>query len=175
MPSLIGDPPPKPLGELLEDAWSDLLALSRRELRSAGHLAAGESATSLLGEAVVRVLSQRNEVRNAEHLHGLTTMFLRRLIIDRRRKVLRHRAALRRIGRADPGRPPRDSLATDLAAALVTLGEYDQRKLATLTLSAVHGLRQPEVAEVLGTSLATVERDLRFGRAWIASRVGRNS
>jgi DNA-directed RNA polymerase specialized sigma24 family protein len=33
-------------------------------------------------------------------------------------------------------------------------------------------LPQETIADILDTSLATVERDLRFARAWIAARLG---
>lgn len=37
------------------------------------------------------------------------------------------------------------------------------------------GLTNEETAEALGTSLTTVERDLRFGRAWLARAWSRES
>jgi len=169
--SLVHDRHRETVSALVEQAWSELRELARRELRSAGPGGVGESASSLLGEAMVQVLSQRNDIRNAAHLRGLTVLFLRRLIVDRRRASVR-RAELRRerMGEAEPASSP-GTLGTELAEALAELGAYDERKLAALTMSAIHGLKQDEIAMALDTSVATVERDLRFARAWVATRI----
>jgi len=56
--------------------------------------------------------------------------------------------------------------------ALEALEALDERKARVMELSVFAGLTQREVAEALTTSPATVERDLRFARAWLANRLG---
>ena len=56
----------------------------------------------------------------------------------------------------------------DLDRALCGLAEEHARVAKTIELRAFAGLELTEVAAVLGVSLATVKRDLAFGRAWIA-------
>lgn len=161
-------------GDLIDSAWEELRELARRELRSAGPGGTGEAASSLLGEAMVQVLRQRNEIRNLSQLRGLTTIFLRRIIADRRRRSALHRRLLDERAAPEPSAESpatRLDLTTDLAEALASLGEFDERKLACLSLSAAHGLADPEIAETLGISRATVERDLRFSRAFVAARL----
>ena len=35
------------------------------------------------------------------------------------------------------------------------------------------GLQRQEIAELLGVSVPTVDRELRFSRAWLAEQLGR--
>lgn len=165
-------------GDLIDSAWDELRELAHRELKSSGAPGAGERASSLLGEAMVHVLRQRTEIRSLSQLRGLTTIFLRRIIADRRRRAGVHRRFLaERTVATEPGAAPdnRQDLTADLAESLAALGEFDERKLACLSLSAAHGLSDAEIAETLGISRATVERDLRFARAFVASRLGYRS
>jgi RNA polymerase sigma factor (sigma-70 family) len=161
--------------ELIDAAWEELLDLARRELRSAGPGHGEERASSLLDEAMVQVLGQRSEIRNASQLRGLTTLFLRRILADRRRRrrVVRDALGARaQVAREAYETEPGSGLSGELAEALIALGEFDERKLACLSLSAARGLGDAEIAEELGISRATVERDLRFARAFVASRLG---
>ena len=43
-----------------------------------------------------------------------------------------------------------------------------------MKLRVIWGLTMPEVAEALGISLATVERDWSFARAWLARESARD-
>jgi len=160
-------------GALIDAAWEELRVLAREELRSAGPRPGIESPTSILGEAMVHLLGQREEIRNLAQLRGLTTLFLRRIIIDRQRRDGVRRRHVRRIAREIPpaASVPPAAVPLQLAEALASLGEYHERKLAALTLSAAHDLGDADIAEALGISLATVERDLRFARAWVAARL----
>lgn len=56
-----------------------------------------------------------------------------------------------------------------LAAALSALAEGNSRKAEVMTLSAVCGMTNARIAELLEVSEKTVQRDLEFARAWIAS------
>lgn len=51
--------------------------------------------------------------------------------------------------------------------AITRLTTLDERQGQALTLRYFGGLTMPEVAEALGISVATVERDCRLGRAWL--------
>ena len=48
---------------------------------------------------------------------------------------------------------------------------HHERKARVVSLRYFAGLSMPEVAELLGISLATAERDWRFARAWIAEAI----
>jgi len=67
------------------------------------------------------------------------------------------------------GPAPLDVLALDLA--LDALTALDARKGQVVELKFFGGLTTPEVAEALGASVATVERDWSFARAWLFHRL----
>ena len=55
-----------------------------------------------------------------------------------------------------------------LVEALGRLEEFDQRKADVVRLRVIWGLEIREIAESLGISRATVERDWSFAKAWLA-------
>jgi RNA polymerase sigma factor (TIGR02999 family) len=162
-------------------ALRGIAALVLREHRDAQQLASGP--TSVLHEALERVARQDESPRNESQLRGVTAIVLRRVMLDRRRR----REAAKRGGGVQPealfeqsaaqprhaptwpvgGRDAREALR----ASVAELHRSHPRACEAFLLVTLHGLAQATVAEILGVSLPTVERDLRFARAWIAARV----
>jgi RNA polymerase sigma factor (sigma-70 family) len=60
----------------------------------------------------------------------------------------------------------------DMDAALRRLEEMDPRQSRILEQRYFGGLSLEETAEALGISLATVKRELRSARAWLATELG---
>jgi RNA polymerase sigma factor (sigma-70 family) len=56
--------------------------------------------------------------------------------------------------------------------ALETLEREHPRPARVVVLRYFAGLSMEEVATVLGVSLATAERDWRFGRSWLQRAMG---
>jgi DNA-directed RNA polymerase specialized sigma24 family protein len=54
---------------------------------------------------------------------------------------------------------------------LKQLEELDPRAAAGVELRFFAGLKETEIADVLGISLATLHRDWKFSRAWLISRL----
>ena len=54
--------------------------------------------------------------------------------------------------------------------ALDRLAELNGRQAQVVTLRYFGGLTVPEVAEALGVSVGTVERDWRIARAWLSDQ-----
>jgi RNA polymerase sigma factor (TIGR02999 family) len=175
---------PTQFGTLVSRAYASLRGIAAhvlREHRDAQHLASGP--TSVLHEALERVARQDEVPRNESQLRGVTAIVLRRVMLDRRRR----REAAKRGGGVQPealheqgvahpreaptwpvgGRDAREALR----AAIAELYRAYPRACEAFLLVTLHGLAQMAVAEILGVSLPTVERDLRFARAWIAARV----
>jgi RNA polymerase sigma factor (TIGR02999 family) len=57
--------------------------------------------------------------------------------------------------------------------ALTKLRELDERKAEVVMLKFFAGLDHEAIADALGTSVPTVERDWRFVRSWLAREMGR--
>ena len=59
----------------------------------------------------------------------------------------------------------------DLHHALEELATLDERVARVIELRYFGGLTEPEAAETLGISVATLKRDWQIGRAWLAERL----
>jgi len=147
------------------------LARSRLAQESAG---TGLDATELVHEAFFKLESLSFEPRDRLHFLALAARAMRQVLVDQARA----RAAEKRgSGQAavtllthhggTPATEPLDML--DLEAALEELERLDPRKARVIELSYFAGLTDEEAAIALEVSSATVKRDLRTARAWLAT------
>ena len=60
-----------------------------------------------------------------------------------------------------------DATLLRLHEALAALAQQDARRSQVLELTYFGGLSREDVARALEVSVPTVDRDLRFGRAWV--------
>ena len=128
--------------------------------------------TALVHEAYLRLVDQRRAVwQNRSQFFGVAAEMMRRILVDRARA---HRTA-KRSGQwarvtLDPALAvtrPVDIDVLDLDKALTRLAQLDARKSRIAELRFFGGLSLEETGEVLGISLATVERDWQLARAWL--------
>jgi RNA polymerase sigma factor (TIGR02999 family) len=128
--------------------------------------------TALVHEAYLRLTDQRQvDWTNRAQFIGLAAVMMRRILVNH----ARDRIADKRGGGAEHvpltlagegiGAPEVDLL--DLHEALNDLTETDPRKGRIVELKFFGGLTTAEIAENLGLSVATVERDWKFARAWL--------
>ena len=96
---------------------------------------------------------------------------IRRILTDHARA----RGSLKRGGKALHHTLHEDRVATavdvdivDLDDALSKLADFDQRKSDILELHYYGGMTYDEIATALDVSPATVDRELRFAKAWLA-------
>ena len=167
-----------------ERARGELIALVYDELRRvASGLMRRERAdhtlspTAVVHEAVIRLLGEAvfDKAADRSFLVASAARAMREVLIDHARR----RAAGRRGG--GRRRVPLDAVVdyfheqgVDLVAvheALDRLAELDGRQAQVVTLRYFGGLTVPEVAEALGVSVGTVERDWRIARAWLSNQL----
>jgi len=128
--------------------------------------------TALVHEAYVRLIDQRQiDWNNRAQFIGLAAVMMRRILVNH----ARDRIADKRGGGAEHvpltlagegiGAPEVNLL--DLHEALNDLTATDPRKGKIVELKFFGGLTTAEIAENLGLSVATVERDWKFARAWL--------
>jgi len=165
-----------------EQARDQLVQVVYDELhRLAHHYRAGEGSrgslqtTEIVHEAYLRLVDARIDWRGRRHFFGIAARSMRQILVDRARHA---RAAKRGGGEADlpllepdlAHFPHRDLV--DLDDALAGLAVIDQRKAKVVELHYFAGLTIAETARVMELSTATVERDLRVARAWLAQEMG---
>jgi RNA polymerase sigma-70 factor, ECF subfamily len=128
--------------------------------------------TALLHEAYLRLIDQRQvDWKNRAQFLGLAAGMMRRILVNH----ARDRAAGKRGGGAAKITlslapavftvPELTVLALD--EALEKLAQVDSRKSRIVELKFFTGLNAPEIAEILEISVATVEREWKFARAWL--------
>lgn len=133
--------------------------------------------TALVHEAYLRLINQREvDWRNRAQFLGVAASLMRRILVNH----ARDRAAAKRAGDRErvslslvevpSGGPDVDVIA--LEDALERLAALDERKAKVVELRFYGGLTSDEVAEVLGISRATVEREWSFSRAWLFDALG---
>jgi RNA polymerase sigma-70 factor, ECF subfamily len=177
-----GSPPePDPSADDAAVAADDLLPIVYGELRRLAasylrHERQGHTLqpTALVHEAYVRLLDQRKvDWSNRAQFMGLAAVMMRRILVNH----ARDRAAAKRGGGAEhvPLTLAGEGIGTaevnllDLHEALERLSEMDQRKARIVEMKFFGGFTTEEIAETLGVSPPTVERDWKFVRAWLCA------
>lgn len=128
--------------------------------------------TALVHEAYVRLINQKQvDWTNRAQFIGIAAVMMRRILVNH----ARDRIAGKRGGGAEHvpltlagggiGAPEVNLL--DLHDALTDLSESDPRKGRIVELKFFGGLTTEEIAQTLDVSVATVERDWKFARAWL--------
>jgi RNA polymerase sigma factor (TIGR02999 family) len=134
--------------------------------------------TALVHEAYLRLIDQhRVDWRNKAQFVGMAAVMMRRILVNH----ARDRAAAKRGGDVERVTISlaADTLATpdldliDLHDALDRLTAVDPRKGQIVELKFFGGLTTTEISEVLQISVATVERDWSFARAWLYDALNR--
>jgi RNA polymerase sigma factor (TIGR02999 family) len=132
-------------------------------------------ATALVHEAFISLDAVDIDWQGRDHFYALVAQVMRRLLVDHARS----RSRLKRGGdrlqveledswHSEPA-PSADLLALD--DALNRLAAQSERIARTLELTYFGGLTQEQVADVVGVSRRTVDRDLKLGRAWLKSEL----
>ncbi|MEN1727635.1 MAG: ECF-type sigma factor [Pseudomonadota bacterium] len=139
--------------------------------------AASCQATELVHEAYLKLDSLQLVPRDRFHFLGLVARAMRQVLVDQARARLRDK---RGAGLAPVTLMTRDLDddqtqvvdVLDLERALSELEGLDARKARAVELSYFAGLSDQELSDALEVSTATVKRDLRTARAWLATAMG---
>ena len=160
---------------LVPIVYDRLRELARQRLRGAP--GATLDTTGLVHEAYLKLAdAPQVTIRDRSHFLTLASRVMRNLLTDHARA---RRAAKRGGGEEVLGLVeeaawmPDDDLdaVTALDDALRRLEALDARQSRILEQRYFGGLSLEETAEALGVSLATVKRELRSARAWLAAEM----
>ncbi len=160
---------------LMEQVYPDLKKMAAAIFRSErpGHTL---QPTALVNEAYMRTFGATAiDWRDRAHFFALMSRVLRRVLVDHARAVRAEKrgAGAVRIALDDMAEPmvSADHDYFDLDDALESLAREDPRAARVVELRFFGGLKESEVAEVLGISMPTVTRDWRFARTWLLARL----
>ncbi|MEM1177918.1 MAG: sigma-70 family RNA polymerase sigma factor [Acidobacteriota bacterium] len=156
------------LDQLTPIIYGELHRLARHYLRDERQRSL--QTTELVHEAYLRLVGAEVDWHGRGHFYVVAARQMRRILVDmaRRRAALKREAPGHEVTLVEgevAGGPPVDVLALD--EALAELATFDERKCRVIELSYFTGLTIPEISQALDISTATVERDLRTGRAWL--------
>jgi RNA polymerase sigma factor (TIGR02999 family) len=167
---------PHAASRLLPLVYEELRRLAARQLaREPG----GQTLqpTALVHEAYLRLAASPHSGQqepywdNRGHFFAAAAQAMRRILIDnaRRKQRPKHGGDRQRVSEdiaaPSPDMPLEDLLALD--EALDKLAKEEPAKAELVKLRFFAGLTMPEVAEVLGISLATAERRWTYARTWL--------
>jgi len=164
-------------------AESRLMDLTYRELRkiAAGHLRRERSARSLQTADLVHEAYLRLAVRSGlpwrdrSHFFQIAAHVMRQVLVDRARK----RHAGKRGGSVlqvslDKALDIAEARSADFLAledALARLQQVDARQCQVIEMRFFAGMSEEEIAQALGVSERTVNREWRMARAWLYQEV----
>ena len=158
---------------LTELVYAQVRAIAGRHLRQFDQQVT-LNPTELAHELFMRLLDSAVAWRDRRHFYAVVAVAMRNLLID----LARARASEKRGGgqvrvtlSAAQDEPMEESDPVLLDSALTDLRERDERKADVIELTYFLGLKREEVAETLGVSVPTIDRELRFARAWLRERL----
>ena len=165
------------------DALAELTPVVYQELhRLAAHYMRGErrghtlQATALVNEALMRLGGGRAvSISDSAHFIGITAKLMRHILIDHARARVR----LKRGGlEAEQVEEDIQNIATmggidmtELDDALEKLAKENAEAANAMELHYFAGMTVEQTAEMLGVSISTVGREIRFAKAWLLTQL----
>ena len=136
--------------------------------------------TALVHEAWLRLGGDyRSRWSNRAHFFAAAAEAMRRILIEnaRWRRAARHGGGLQKVSANAAGFdvpvPADDNEVLFIHEAIDALEVRDSRKAEIVKQCFFLGLTQGEIADVLGISRRTVQRDLTSAKAWLAAEITR--
>lgn len=164
------------------EAVDRLFELAYGELRRRAHWARQRggsvtlNTTALVHEAYLKLTPDRGlEIADSAHFNYVMVRAMRQVLVDEARR----RGAQKRGGdqdfvtlhEGDGSAPVRADQLLALDQALERLAAFDERKAKVVECRFFCGFEVEETAGMLGISSATVKRDWRSARAWLAQEL----
>ncbi|MGA9334512.1 MAG: ECF-type sigma factor [Rudaea sp.] len=157
------------LPQLTGLVYEDLQRMARQRLRGAS--ARTLNPTALVHEAFLRLCQSDIDWQDRAHFFALAALHMRNVLVDHARA----KQAEKRGGNAlqvtlsgnDNAVSPNSADLLVLDELLRRLEREDARTGKIIELTYFGGMQREEVAHVLALSVPTIDRSLRFGRAWL--------
>ncbi len=154
----------------MELVYPELQRLARRHLRRErpDHTL---NSTALVHEAYMRLADADVPWNSRVHFFAVAARIMRHILVDHAKQKRRKKRGGDRLritlNEAHLIEGETEAHIVDLDEALTRLAALDERKARVVELHFFGGLTYKETAEVLQTSPTTVNRELRFAKAWL--------
>ena len=167
---------PHAIDELAPLVYDELQAIARARLKKERPGQTLQSA-ELVHEVYLRMVNQSGaEWRDRIHFFAASSRIIRNILVDRARSKQRARRgggqAFLTLHESLDASPQRSVALIALDDALNDLAKLDERQSRIVEMRFFAGLEIEEVAEALGISRATVNRDWVTARAWLMRQLG---
>jgi len=131
--------------------------------------------TALVNEAFIKLDQSGWQVENRRHFFALVARVMRQVLVNHARAAGREKRGGEQIRVTLRDElavsEPLDADIIQLDDSLRKLEEFNKRAATALELTYFGGFENASVADELNVSLRTIERELRFGRAWLKTRL----
>jgi RNA polymerase sigma factor (TIGR02999 family) len=163
--------------QVLPDLYGELRFLAHQRLRRSP-LDRSLNTTGLVHEAYLRLVQSVGfSFQNRDHFLAISSRVMRNVLVDHARA----RTAAKRGGGVALEELHEETWVADvdldrvaeLNEALIRLEQLDERQARMVEQRYFGGLTLEEIAGTMNLSLATVKRDLRSARAWLAAELRR--
>jgi RNA polymerase sigma factor (TIGR02999 family) len=129
-------------------------------------------ATALVHEAYLRLVDQTSPaIENRTHFFAFASRVMRQILVDhaREHKAQKRGGAAQRFCVEDLDALPQQTAGDmlELDEAMRKLETIDERKCRVVDMRFFGGLKETEIAEVLGVTEKTVRRDWQFAKLWL--------
>lgn len=158
-----------------KEALDKLMRLVDPELKKiAHHFMRNERAghilqtTALVNETLVRLIRENINFEDRKHFYGVLKWRMRQVLIQIARK--RPRGEHINVDDAEIPDEKAQEVIT-LEGALTKLGQIDPEQLNIIEYRFFIGLTHDEIANLLGKSVTTVQRNWRFARSWLKTEM----
>ena len=166
---------PEALDRLTPLVYDELRRLARNYMRGerGSHTL---QATAVVHEAFLRLIQANVALQDRGHFFALASRLMRRVLVDhaKSRSRMKRNSGSRDLIAEETGEmlPAVDFDVVALDDALEGLQQMEPRLAQVIELHYFGGLTYDQIAAALGTSAATVHRDIRLARAWLLQEIG---
>ena len=165
---------PNAAGKLARVVYGELRQLAHARIRR------GQGTmrtTDLVHESWLRLMQGPEwDWDSKAHFFGAVANAMRNVLVDQARRRFAHKRAVDRVAEIDSelpdiiAHPPIEDVLS-LHEALSVFETQHPRPAHVVTLRFFAGCSMPDVARLVGRSLATVEREWKFARSWLQTRM----
>ena len=136
-------------------------------------------ATALVNEAYLKLADKTMHIADKKHFVAIAAQQMRRILVDhaRQKNADKRGGKQHKVTLLEQPSDMQSSIGHDhveliyIDKLLHQLSSFDPRAAHIFELKLFSMLSHPEIAEVLGLSLATIERDVQAAKAWLKIQI----